>query len=65
MSSLAESDQQSGVGVGGLRWANALTLAEGMLDRDEDGGLVDRLPLRARFLGGETDKEVGGSSSFF
>lgn len=60
---LAESDQQSGgVGVGGLRWASALTLGEGLLVRDEVGGLVDRLPLRARFLGGE---ETGGWSSFF
>ena len=53
MSLSAESGQQSGVGVEGLRWAKALTLGEGMLDRDEIGGLVDTLPLRARFLGGE------------
>jgi hypothetical protein len=39
--------------VEGLRWAKALTLAEGMLDRDEVGELVDILPLRARFLGGD------------
>lgn len=62
---MADSGQQSGDGEGGLRWANALTLGEGMLARDEDGGLVDRLPLRARFLGGETDKDTGGLSSFF
>lgn len=48
--------------MGGLRWASALTLGEGLLVRDEVGGLVDRLPLRARFLGGE---ETGGWSSFF
>ena len=51
--------------MGGLRWDKALTLAEGLLDRDEDGGLVDRLPLRARFLGGRGDKEAGKSSFFW
>ena len=51
--------------MGGLRWANALTLGEGTLVRDEVGGLEDRLPLRARFLGGETDKETGESPSSF
>ena len=63
--SSAGSGQQSGDGVGGLRWAKALTLAEGLLDREEEGGLVDRLPLRARFLGGRGDKEAGGSSFFW
>ena len=62
-SSLAESSgQQSGFGVVGL--LNASTLGEGMLDRDEVGELADTLPLRARFLGGETDKETGRSSFF-
>ena len=58
-SSSTEFGQQSGVGVGGLRWANALALEEGLLAREEVGGLEDRLPLRARFLGGATDEEEG------
>ena len=65
MSSSSESGQQSGFGEEGLRWTKALTLGEEMLDRDEVGGLVDILPLRARFLGGERDRDAGGSSFFW
>jgi hypothetical protein len=68
----ASADRESGVGeeglAGGTRCANALVLADGVL-RDELGGVVVKLPLRARFLGGETDVDtvVEGlsESSFF
>lgn len=40
---------------GGTRWANALTLGDGVLLRDK-AGVNDKLLLRARFLGGEIDE---------
>ena len=51
--------------AGGTRCAKALALADGVL-RDEELEEVVRLPLRARFLGGDTDEETGCSKpSFF
>jgi len=72
VSSEASVNRESGVGeeglAGGTRCANALALADGVL-RDELGGVVVRLPLRARFRGGETDGEAvfegWTESSFF
>jgi hypothetical protein len=65
---MSSSDRESGVGVGGLsggrRCAKALALGDGVSARDELGGDVDRLPLRARFLGGEADEETGRSCFF-
>ena len=58
---------------GGTRCASALALGEGV-PRDELDGVVAvavvvTVPLRARFLGGETDEERGeegrSRSSFF
>jgi hypothetical protein len=63
MSSSIRSERESGVGVGGLVGdSDALALGDGVVDRDEPGG--DRLALRARFLGGEAEEEVGRSCFF-
>jgi hypothetical protein len=63
MTSSVRSERESGVGVGGLvGGTDARALEDGLVDRDEPGG--DRLPLRARFLGGEAEEAVGGSCFF-
>lgn len=62
IASSAVTDRQSGVGVeglsGGIRCANALALADGEPLREEPGGEEGKLPLRARFLGGDTDEKM-------
>jgi len=60
MSSSIRSERESGVGVGGLMGGtDARALGDGA---DEPGG--EKLPLRARFLGGEAEEAVGGSCFF-